>query len=401
MGTRVGIGSSTNNISYDAGVDAARFAMSSGGLDRCDFVFLFSAARHNQEEVLRGVRSITKDAPLIGGSTYGIISADTLGYEGHEVGVAVFQSDSLSFRTFTVGDLNRDESEAGRRLGQIIQNARTPEDKVLLVFYDSVRSASPPAFNFATLLFEGMEETLHPFPIAAGGGILEDDFLSRSFQFIDDRVVQQHVVAVMIGGRCTLDTSIVHGCKPAGSYRTITRAEGPVIYEIDGKPALDMIHEMLGPGSTLEWKDFPLFVTLGVNNGEKFGPFREEDYANRLTLAVDPERKALIMFEPDLKEGMQVQLMRRSIDHQYVDHAVASLEKRLAGKRPLFSLYIDCAGRRKASAGGTEEEAAAIQRAIGGRIPLLGFYSGVEVAQLGGRMRPLDWTGVLCVLSEE
>ena len=30
--------------------------------------------------------------------------------------------------------------------------------------------------------------------------------------------------------------------------------------------------------------------------------------------------------------------------------------------------------------------------------PLLGFYSGVEIAPFEGYSRPLDWTGVLALL---
>lgn len=33
-------------------------------------------------------------------------------------------------------------------------------------------------------------------------------------------------------------------------------------------------------------------------------------------------------------------------------------------------------------------------------MPLLGLYSGVEIARVGGQMQALDWTGVLCVFSE-
>ena len=33
--------------------------------------------------------------------------------------------------------------------------------------------------------------------------------------------------------------------------------------------------------------------------------------------------------------------------------------------------------------------------------PLLGFYSGVEIAPFGSYSRPLDWTGVLTLLTQE
>ena len=36
---------------------------------------------------------------------------------------------------------------------------------------------------------------------------------------------------------------------------------------------------------------------------------------------------------------------------------------------------------------------------ITGEVPLLGFYSGVEIAPLMGRAQPLDWTGVLTLFA--
>ena len=63
-------------------------------------------------------------------------------------------------------------------------------------------------------------------------------------------------------------------------------------------------------------------------------------------------------------------------------------------------MYIDCAGRNARYSDTMEEEATEIAAAMNReRIPLLGFYSGVEVAPLPGRSRGLDWTGVLTVFA--
>jgi len=45
------------------------------------------------------------------------------------------------------------------------------------------------------------------------------------------------------------------------------------------------------------------------------------------------------------------------------------------------------------------EEAEEVQNAVGD-IPLLGFYSGVELAKIRGKLQPLDWTGVVSVIGE-
>ena len=39
------------------------------------------------------------------------------------------------------------------------------------------------------------------------------------------------------------------------------------------------------------------------------------------------------------------------------------------------------------------------QQAVAGKVPLLGLYTGVEIAPVEGRSRGLDWTGVFCLLS--
>jgi small ligand-binding sensory domain FIST len=107
-----------------------------------------------------------------------------------------------------------------------------------------------------------------------------------------------------------------------------------------------------------------------------------------------------VRFEPDLVAGSEVQLMCRSVDFSYVARRTEELLARVADRHAFFALYIDCAGRASAYCGSDGEEAEEVRRVIGQRIPLLGAYSGVEIAKVGAEVRPLDWTGVLCVLSQ-
>jgi small ligand-binding sensory domain FIST len=123
-------------------------------------------------------------------------------------------------------------------------------------------------------------------------------------------------------------------------------------------------------------------------------------YQNRQGMAIDYDRGGLKMFENDLAEGDEIQLMRRSIDFAYMEQRVNQLYQRIEGRDPFLALYIDCAGRAGALAGTDEEEAAEIQRLVGSRMPLLGMYSAIEIAKVGDKVRPLDWTGVLCVFSQ-
>jgi small ligand-binding sensory domain FIST len=106
------------------------------------------------------------------------------------------------------------------------------------------------------------------------------------------------------------------------------------------------------------------------------------------------------MFGDDLKPGVEVQFMRRSIDFEYIRRRAEDLLQRVGNRKPLLALYIDCAGRAGAYCGTEREEAEEVQKVIGTKMPLLGWYVGCEIAQAGKVMQSHNWTGVLSVLSE-
>lgn len=405
MTTRVGIGSSENASSYEAAREAAAVAWERVGTSACDLVVLFATGKHDPVAVRDGLRSVVGgSARIIGGSTAGIITNDTLGYGPSHVGVALLSSDSFKCDLFIEPGIKGAEYDKGISLGRQIRQTEFIGEPNLLLIYDSVKqsaSEGQPLLNFATPLIEGMTRSLERWPPVAGVGVMADpQFFYPAAQWFDDRIERHSAMTLALSGRVKMDTLILHGCKPASDYHTITKAMDNVVLEIDGKPALDMIADLLGPESGIRPDGYPFFITLGVNRGDKFGPYVEANYANRLCLAVDSKHRALVMFEPDLRPGSEVQLMRRSIDFGYIGKAMSGFLASLGDRKPIFALYIDCLGRAAAFSGIENEEAAEVQKYVGTRMPLLGVYSGVEIARVGGSTQPLDWTGVLCVLSE-
>jgi hypothetical protein len=400
MTTKAGVGYSEKTASKEAGIEAAKAAIEGLGGASCSLAIVYSTSKHDPAQLRDGIRSVIgAQARLIGGYGVGIITKDKLAYGGAEVGVAVFSSDTMTTDMFIEKGLPNNERAVGVKLGNQIKNTEFKGTPNIVLMYDSIKTQGT-ALNLATPLLEGMSESLQNFPPTAGIGLLGDMQFNLTHQWFDDRIEEQSAMALVLSGGVRMDTVIMHGCRPSGDYHVITKAEGAVVLEIDNKPALDVIAELLGPGSDKSWEDYPLFITLGVNKGDKFGEFKEEDYANRLCMAIDKERKALIMFEPDLKAGSEVQLMRRSLDFDYIAARAQKLYDELGSRKPFFALYIDCAGRASAYCATEKEEAAEVQRVIGSRMPLLGLYSGVEVAKVGPKLQALDWTGVLCVFSE-
>lgn len=401
---KAGVGFDDNLDSFEAGNRAAAEALKNIGGQGCDLVLAFCTAKHDYEACFEGIRSEVGDVFIMGGPAIGVITNDNLGYEGCQVGVAVLPGD-LTLDNATVGRLDKGEKSVGLELGRRLSVKRNPREKLALLFYDSIKSPPPPApvLNVSSYLLDGFEEGIgtNPPPIV-GAGLIGTYAFDRGKLFCGSKVADQHAAAALLSGDCSVHTTIVHGCKPMSGYHTITRIEGPIVYEIDGKPAMDVIDNLLG---NRDWqKRLPLLlVTLGVNQGDKYAPYDEKNYINRLVLGIIPEQKAIVLFEADFECGTEFQFMRRNSGlmeestEKGCREAIAYLEEN--HQEPFFALYIDCAGRTAGFSGAEREEASIVQRTIGKVAPLLGFYSGVEIAPLMGKSRGLDWTGVLLLLS--
>ena len=368
MATTAGVGYSEDPKSRKAGAEAAAAALAQAGVDGCDLALLFSTSKHDPAELRDGVRSVIgPGARLIGGYSIGAITGDQLGYDGYQMGVAVISSDSIQVDMFIEPGLPDNEPAVGLALGEQIAGGTYDGTPNVLLMYDSIKGKSPDgvsfSLNMATPLIEGMGKSLGTWPPTAGVGMIGDWRGEPTSQWFDDRIEQQSAMALVLSGDVRMDTIIMHGCKPSSGYHTITRAEHNVVLEIDGKPAVEAIAGLLGDAFK-SWEDYPFFVTLGLNKGDKFGEFKEEEYANRLVMGVDKERGGLIMFEPDLQAGHEVQLMRRSIDFNYIGERVEDLLERVGDRKPFLALYIDCAGRASAYSGTDREEAEEVQKAI-------------------------------------
>jgi len=400
---KAGVAFSYNQNSFEGGKRAAAEALKKIGQEG-SLVISFCTAKHDYQAFFDGIRTEVGDIPVIGGPAIGIITNEHLGYGGYQAGVAVLPGD-LIFDVQSVGELDKGEKEAGFQLGRQIANKRNLKEKLVLLFYDSVKSPPPPSpvLNISSYLIEGFEQGIgmNP-PFIAGAGLIGSYTFNRGKLFCGTRVADQHAVATLLSGDCSVYITIMHGCKPMSDYHTITRVEGEVVYEIDGKPALYVIDDLLG---NKEWqRHLPLLlVTLGVNHGKKYASYDEKNYVNRLVVGIIPEEKAIVLFEADFENGTEFQFMRRSTElmeesaEKGSKKAIAYLQKN--NQDPFFALYIDCAGRTAGFSGSEKEEASIIQKNIGKYVPLLGFYSGVEIAPLMGKSRGLDWTGVLLIFS--
>ena len=398
---QVGTGYCDNPDSRAAGQQAAKAALEKAGrTDVCDLVLLFCASGHNQIVLRQEVAEITGNYDnIFGGGASGIITNEKFGYAGNQVGVACIWMDGSSFEVIAEDGLRESELAAGVRIGRRLGEAGVAENSPVMLFYDVVdRTKGDLRILMATWLLEGIEKGLGFLPDMTGAGLHGDHVGSATGQYIGDKITSHSAFALLFSDDIQIDSIVMHGNRPASPYYKVTKADGPVILEIEGKRALTFIDEILD--SSISQDEYPFFLLFGINHGERWGKYNEDNYASRLCLSIDKERGGIVMFEPDMVEGTEFQIMSKAFDLEYMQPKLDDFISKVEDDA-IFAMYIDCAGRCAGYGGMDADDAIVIQNAIKDKIPLLGIYVGVEIASIGDRPRGLDWTGMLCVLSKK
>jgi hypothetical protein len=405
MPSKSSIGFSELPESQAAGEEAARTALEQLGEQKVSVAILFATFRYEPEKLAAGVKGVIgEDTPLIGGCSVGVITTEGLGYDGFQVGVALLSLATGQVDLFQAEGLSDGVQACGADLAKQIKEQVRDDEKNTIVFYDSVSEKDDKLqLNMAVPLLDGLDENLDNKALQnlVGAGLLADRGHQATYQWMNNKITQGTATAMVTSGGISMDTTVLHGCRPIGDYLTVTKAQGPEILELDGRPALEVVGELLDMDYKEHWQDFGFFVTLGVHHGEKYSTVQDDNYQNRLCMRADLENKSLVMFDPDLQAGSEVQLMRRAIGFSYITERVNELFASLGpDKKPFFAFYIDCAGRVAELCGTDEEDAGVVVEAIDDRVPLLGLYSGLEIGQISGKPRNLNYTGVLAVFSE-
>lgn len=380
---------------------AVRHCAAAMGATTPQLLLAFCGGRHPREAMQAALHEEFGPVPVFGGSAAGAIAREGFGYGGFELGLIAFEDPALAPQAVVTHGLLADARAAGEELGRQVAEVAAPGAAVLLLF-DSVASGVPPRLHHASRIVEGFHAGIGRKPVCLfGGGLLTDMNLSDGWVLDGAGLSKHSAVALVFPPVIAAETVIMHGCRPVSAFMEITRIQGAEVYELDGRPALEVIETMLGlPLGGTRGQELSLVATLGQKQGDPFAPHDENAYVNRLILRANPATGSVTLFEPDFVQGDRVQIMSRDnrLMLDSVRRGVADANGRLVGPDSLFGLYIDCAGRASARSGSPVEEAEVLLQDIDPALPVIGFYSGVEVAPFADHpSRPLDWTGVLAV----
>jgi len=221
----------------------------------------------------------------------------------------------------------------------------------------------------------------------AAGRLLTDD--TEILQFCNREVVRDGLPLLLLSGPVRYDFAIANSWRPLGKKAEVTRAEGPLVYTIDGVSAVEFYRRYLGYHEQPA-REFILAV---------YEPGADEYY---LVSPVEYFDSGAIRFHGRIPEGSRVQLTEVIREDLIKDTRITSERLNSVDRdwRPAFALTFSCAFRKEVLGTSAQEELNVLRDVFPSGLPVMGFYSFGEIAPLvaGGPSKAQGATLILLLI---
>lgn len=317
------------------------------------------------EQPIAELREAYPLAKLMGCSTAGEIFGTRVQDDGLVVAAARFQTTRLA-RAITPVERSEQSRTAGVNLAQTLT---APDLKAVIVLSDGLNVNG-------SQLVAGLNDVFQGSVVVTGGLAGDGDRFDRTWVLDGASQVSNRVTAVgLYGDRVRVGHGSRGGWDIFGPERRVTSAEGNVLRELDGRPALELYKEYLGelaaglPATALR---FPLALRAQPEDKKRLV---------RTILAVSEEEGSLT-FAGDIPEGYLAQLMRTNLDRLVdgAEEAAAMTQNRGPDGDPTLAIAISCVGRRIVLGERSEEEVEATLDELPSSTRQIGFYSYGEIS---------------------
>lgn len=312
------------------------------------------------------IRGMFPHATIIGCTTAGEIIGEEVLDDSIVVSAIEFTKTPISAATLLIKDVDNSYL-AGLQLGQELQS----EDlRGVFVISDGQQANG-------SELVEGLTAAIGHEVILTGGLAGDGGRFVRTLVSCNGSPESGRIVAIgLYGDAIRIGHGSVGGWDTFGPERKITRAESNVLYELDGRPALQLYKDYLGeqadelPGSALL---FPLMIR---NSNQT------ETGTVRTVLSVDDAENSMT-FAGNIPKGYTAQLMMANFD-QLIDGAAIAAEHALlkneAADSESLAILISCVGRKMVLGQRIADEVESVQEILGAGTRQIGFYSYGEIS---------------------
>lgn len=214
--------------------------------------------------------------------------------------------------------------------------------------------------------------------------------------FLDREVREEGAVGVSLQGVEMLPC-VSQGAAPLGRELTITAAEGNVIYELAGRPAVETIEQVVGALDLRERALIAggLLIGIVIDGGKP--DYEQGDFLVRGVLGADPANGAIVV-GANVQAGQVVRLHARDARSADEDlrRELRLRAQAIGGQPPAGALVFSCNGRGQQMFGACDHDATLVEEELGGA-PAAGFFAAGEIGPVGGRSFLHGFTATVAV----
>ncbi|MDO9528503.1 MAG: FIST N-terminal domain-containing protein [Syntrophales bacterium] len=342
---QVGYGWSVKNEESEAVEEAVSSVKAQLGDNTPEFALLFSTVGYDPAEILNEVRKCLPNTSIYGGtSCLSVQTAD--GLHVGEVGSLALLAVSSQNITFGVGGADIEDFTSAREAGKAAVQAAieaTGKDGLPKL----VLMTAAPGEEEELLL--GINDIIGNDIPVIGGSSGDNDITGQWRQFANDNVYSNGISLTAIYTDLKIGWAFEAGYLRTENRGEVTRAEGRVIYEIDGRPAAEVYNEWTGGlvseeldngGSVLS--KTTIYPLAKVINGE------EEEYSLSIhPLSINATDHSLSVFA-NVEDGDELMLMHGDWE-LLLNRALTTPSKALESNNiseddVVFGIYTFCAG---------------------------------------------------------
>lgn len=201
--------------------------------------------------------------------------------------------------------------------------------------------------------------------------------------FLDGRSVPAGAVGVVLGGPLAARMVVSQGCRPFGPPMIVTKAEGNVLLELAGMPALAKLEQIVGG---LPADDRPAAVR-GLQIGLAMDEYAEQhergDFLIRGVVGADPRRGAIAIGEV-VDVGRTVRFQVRDASAADEDLKELFTRFRAEGGPVGGALLFSCNGRGAAMFPSADHDVLAVRAGLD-TTGVAGFFAAGEIGPVAGR----------------
>ena len=398
MSTKAGVGMSRHHNPNVAGHEAAQQALQNADIVEPDLVFMFASIGYDQLSVVRAVRETTGGAPLTGCSAEGTINGDDADESNFSVLVTAISSEELHWHNGLATGLGDDSRAVGQRVAQDLLPHLSTDTLGLFVFPDGL-------IDYLDGFFAGLEGDIPSdrfLPLWGGGAGNNFNLGEPTYQYCDDEVISGGVSYALLSGKARASWAISHALVPIGSARTVTRSQGNVIYEIDGKPALEVLKEYLPDPAFVEDRDWMRRAIALALTSKAPSYMKDEEYVVRGVPAVRMADGSIIV-QTEVPEGTSVWFSSRDKEKiaTRFERMAQQINEQLGGAQPKLVFQFECLTRGKFLF--REQEKLQLlkrfRQSVDPDVPWAGFYTIGEIGPVEEHNDRHLYTSVVLALS--